>query len=177
MDNVATPPVAAPARRSTATYVAWTCGIALAVVVCLCLVMAALSVGLIAYITPDPKGLAVESSLPFAVKQGETFELVLHLSNTGSQPFTVGDIDLDQAMGGSILDGAIVLNTDPPMERDYSIPGIKTFHYDRPIAPGATNTVRFILQATSQGEFGGSIGIYVGARFKQIDATITVSGE
>ena len=117
----------------------------------------------------DPEGLAASYDMPGLVTSGETFDLVLSLTNTGETDMMVTDIDLDEAFGGSILDGAIVLTTDPPMEKDYSLSGIKTFKYNHTLYPGETQTVRFTLQAVSVGEFGGSIGIYVGDKAKRFD--------
>lgn len=107
--------------------------------------------------------------MPSVVRKGENFDLVLTLTNTGNTSFTVGDIDLDEILGGSILDGAIVLETEPIMERDYSVSGIKSFHYNQTLQPDETKHVIFHLQATTAGEFGGSIGIYVGNLSKRIN--------
>ena len=117
----------------------------------------------------EPEGLSANYSMPSFAKKGETFELVITLSNTGTTDIEVSDIDLDEAFDNSILDGSIVLSTDPPMEKDYSLSGIKTFKYNRIISPGDTHTVIFNLQAVTPGEFGGSIGIYVGDLAKRFD--------
>jgi hypothetical protein len=107
--------------------------------------------------------------MPSVVRKGENFDLVISMTNTGSTPFTVDDIDLDEVMGGSILDGSMVLTTDPEMERDYSVSGIKTFYYKQTIQPGETKQAIFHLQATTVGEFGGSIGVYIGDNAKRFD--------
>jgi hypothetical protein len=107
--------------------------------------------------------------MPSIVKKGENFDLVLTLTNTGVDPLTVTEIDLDEALGDSILDGAIVLETDPSLERDYSVNGIKTFLYNQTLQAGETKQVTFHLQATTAGEFGGSIGIYIGNIAKRLD--------
>ena len=154
------------------------CGVLVVLSVCGCLIIGAGSVGLLTYFGREPENLSVEYSLPYSVIKGEEFELLLTLSNTGDSEFTVNDIDLDEAFGDSLLDGAIVLWTDPPMERDYSLSGIKTFHYNRAIPAGETHQVTFRLQAVTSGEFGGSIGIYLGALAKTIDYVgITIAEE
>ena len=145
------------------------CGVLVVLSVCGCLIFGAGSVGLLTYFGREPESLSVEYSLPYSVIRGEEFELTLTLSNTGDSEFTVNDIDLDEMFGGSILDGAVVLWTDPPMDRDYSMQGIKTFQYNRAIPAGETRHVTFRLQAVTSGEFGGSIGIYVGDLAKSID--------
>jgi hypothetical protein len=135
----------------------------------MCIFILAGGAGLVAKFGGEPEGLSAEYSMPGLVTKGETFELVINLTNTGNADILISDIDLDEAFGGSILDGAIVLSTEPPMQKDYSLSGIKTFKYDRTLIPGETQTVRFSLQAVNTGEFGGSIGIYVGDKAKRFD--------
>lgn len=164
------------ATRSSHKYVAWGCSILFVVVACTCVIAAGLSFGMISYFGSTPKNLSVDYELPNLVTKGEKFHLVLIITNTGETGITVGDIDLDEAFGGSILDGAIVLETDPHMDRDYSIPGIKTFRYNRAIPAGESQRVVFQMQATTAGEYGGSIGIYVGDQAYRIDTvTITIT--
>lgn len=159
-------------------YAAIGCGVLAILSACGCLIFGAGSVGLLTYFGREPENLSVEYSLPYSVMRGEEFELLLTLSNTGDSEFIVNDIDLDEAFSDSILDGAVVLGTDPPMEKDYSISGIKTFQYNRAIPAGETRLVTFRLQAVTSGQFGGSIGIYVGALAKTIDYVgITIAQE
>lgn len=142
---------------------------ALVVVGGCCFLACAVAVGFVAYFGRSPENFTADYSMPSIVSRDEEFDLVLTLTNTGMETVKVNDIDLDQVFGGSILDGAIVLTTEPEMERDYSLEGIKTFRYNRTIESGDTVTVVFHLQATTVGEFGGSIGIYVGELSYQFD--------
>ncbi|HLF72723.1 MAG TPA: hypothetical protein VI524_00115 [Anaerolineales bacterium] len=151
--------------RSSSAWWKWALG---AIAACLFLGCAG-TIGFILYFGQEPENLSIDYSMPSVVKKGEDFDLTITLANTGSTSLTVGDIDLDELMGGSILDGAIVLVTEPQMERDYSLSGIKTFHYNETLQPGETRTVIFHLQATTVGEFGGSVGVYVGNTSKRIN--------
>jgi hypothetical protein len=146
----------------------WWLWIAIVVGSCCCLTIAGF-VGLFVYFGRTPENVSVQYEMPTVVKNGQTFDMVLKITNTGSEAVTVNDIDLDEAFGGSFLDGCIVLETEPFMERDYSIEGFKTFHYNQPIPPGESRTVTFHLQATTVGEFGGSVGVYVGNLSNRID--------
>jgi hypothetical protein len=146
----------------------WWLWVAIGVGICCCLSIAG-TVGLLAYFGRTPEGLTVQYDMPTVVKNGQTFDLVLEVTNTGSETVMVNDIDLDEAFGGSILDGCVVLETEPDMERDYSVPGFKTFYYNQPVGPGETKVITFHLQATTVGEFGGSIGLYVGDLSSRID--------
>lgn len=146
----------------------WWLWAAIGIGVCCCISIAGI-VGLLAYFGRTPENITVQYDMPTVVKNGQTFDLVLEVTNTGSETVTVSDIDLDEAFGGSILDGCVVLETEPNMERDYSVEGFKTFHYNQTIPPGTTETITFHLQATTVGEFGGSIGLYIGELSSRID--------
>ncbi len=161
-------------KPSTFQIVIIGCVIAIFVGLCLCFALAASSFGLLAYLGGEPEGLSVQFDLPYNVHVGDEFDLVLSISNTSEQPIHVTDIDLDVALSASILDGAVVISTDPPMQRDYSVPGIKMFKYDSTIQSGDTMTVRFHLQAHTPGEFSGPILIYVGNHATLLSPVITI---
>lgn len=135
---------------------------------CICLACAGF-VAFVAYFGQEPEGLSLNYSIPPVVQKGESFDFVLTITNSGTQPVTVNDIDLDEVLGGSILDGCTVLDTEPHMERDYSLEGVKTFKFNQAINPGESREVIFHLQANQAGEFGGSVGVYVGDKSKRID--------
>ena len=63
---------------------------------------------------------------------------------------------------------------EPEMQKDFSIAGIKTFLYDRPLNPGETQKVTFYLRAKEIGDFGGSIGVFVGDNAVRGDASISI---
>jgi hypothetical protein len=153
-----------PASNSS-NWWKWLLGI---LAICICLGCAG-TFGLFYYYGQEPENLTIDYSMPAVVRKGENFDLVITMTNTGSTALIVDDIDLDEVMGGSILDGAMVLSTEPEMERDYSISGIKTFLYKQTLQPGETRQAIFHLQATTVGEFGGSIGIYIGSNAKRFD--------
>ena len=157
----------------TGRNIAIACGVLTLLAICACIVS---GVGMLAYYGREPEGLTVEYSIPSSVARGEEFDFVLTITNTGSEDVFVGDIDLDEAFSESILDGAITISTDPVMEKDFSVSGIKSFQYNRNIPAGSTQRVVFRLQAVSAGEFGGSVGVYVGdiaARIQYVGITIT----
>jgi hypothetical protein len=143
----------------------WALGILAA---CLCLGCLG-TVGVLFYFAQEPENLSIDYSMPSLVNRGENFDLVIRLTNTDNRPLKIENIDLDEILGGSILDGAIVLGTEPTMERDYSVTGIKSFAYNQTIQPSETKQAIFHLQAIQAGEFGGSIGVYVGNNAKRFD--------
>lgn len=150
------------------------CGVAAVISACACFCLCLLVVAFIAYFGRQPENLLAEAEYPQVVQEGEEFELVLTMYNTGDTPIVVGDIDLDEMLSASILDGAVVLETEPPMERDFSLQGVKTFKYDRVIPPGESRQATFLLEAIKPGEYGGSIGVYSGDIAYTLQATITV---
>ncbi len=165
VNNTIDPYLASRPTSNSSNWWKWLLGI---LAVCICLSCAG-TIGVLYYFGQEPENLSIDYSMPSIVRKGENFDLVITMTNTGSTPFTVDDIDLDEIMDDSILDGAIVLTTEPEMERDYSVSGIKTFIYKQTIQPGETKQAVFHLQATTVGEFGGSIGVYVGDNAKRFD--------
>jgi hypothetical protein len=101
----------------------------------LCVVGGVVAFGFV-YLGGEPENLVVEAEYPSTVQMGDSFDLILSMQNTGDSAMIIGDIYLDEPFGGSILDGAIVERTDPPMEKDYTRSGIKSFHHDQVIFQG-----------------------------------------
>ncbi len=168
------PPVPPPDRAAPPRALLYSCVALLALALCACLALAGSCTVFFALYGGEPQGLIVQYQLPYTVHVGEEFEFTLHLTNVSSQPIQVSDIDPDEVFTGSILDGAVVLSTDPPMQRDYSVSGIKTYKFDTSIPPGETVDVRFLLRATTSGEFSGSVGVYVGRLATRVYPVITV---
>ena len=175
-------PLPAPAQESKPKRNPWlygSLGCCLAAViagVCLCIAFTGTAMALIAIIfgreSPD---LGVQYDLPNSVAVGDEFDLTLTLTNTSDQPLEVNDIDLDSAFSASILDGITVLSTDPDMERDYTIPGIKTFHYNSTLPPHTPATVTFHLLAHTPGEFSGTVFVYTGLKSDIINPFIVIT--
>lgn len=172
-ENLHQPKSGIPNNRK---YLIWGCISALVIVSCVCIIFIAGGAGLVSKYGGEPEGFSVDYTMPHLVEKDQEFELIITMSNTSNSDILVSDIDLDEMLGGSILDGAMVLSTNPEMKRDYSLPGVKTFIYNRTIHPGETEKVTFNIQAVTPGEYGGSIGIYVGdlaKRFDYVDLVIT----
>jgi len=150
------------------------CGIFLLLSICGCVVFGAATIGLFSYWGSEPEGLGLQAQYPWTVQLDERFELILTLNNSGNGSITIDSIDLDESLSGSILDGAIVERTEPEMDKDYSIPGIKSFFYKETLAPGESQEMTFYLRATEKGDHGGTIGVYVGGQATRQDVSISV---
>jgi hypothetical protein len=155
------------------------CGALILLSICCCVLVLG-NVGLSVYQGGFLDTLTVDYSIPSSVAKGEHFELVLTLTNTGSSDIQVNHIDLDQVVGGSILDGSTIISSDPPIDRYVSGPGYQSFVYHLPIPPGESRQVTLVLEAVNVGQFGGPIGIFVGDNDKgqqTNNVTITITEE
>jgi hypothetical protein len=142
MVNNTTDPFMTSTPKNNSNWWKWLIGI---LVVCICLGCVG-TVGVLYYFGQEPETLSIDYSMPSVVHNGENFDLVITMTNTGNTTFTVDDIDLDELMGGSILDGAMVIGTEPEMKRDYSVSGIKSFVYNQTLEPGQTSGQSFICK-------------------------------
>src|SRR5882724_6859172 len=93
----------------------WWLWIAASTATCCFIAMAGV-VGLHLRYSRKPENLSMKFDVPSLVKKNDGFDLVISMTNTGSKPFNITKIYLDEALSGSILDGAIVIDTEPKME-------------------------------------------------------------
>lgn len=123
----------------------------------------------------NPKGLVASHDVPAQVSVDETFDLTLQITNTGNTDIDISDIDLKSMFNPTILDGVLVLGTEPEMERYYSSPGVVTFSYNKTLASGESQIVIFHLQALKPGYFDGPVAIWVGSLAYEVYPSITVT--
>jgi hypothetical protein len=170
-------------RRSTETKkdnkrywgMAIGCGVALVIIICGCGLLGATMFGLLIYFggEGEPEGLGLQTQYPWTVQKDESFELVLSITNSGNTTLLVEDIDLDEPLSGSILDGTVVERTEPDMEKDYSF-GFKSFKFYQRLGPGESQDVIFHLRAIDIGDHGGTIAVYVGDQAVRQDVSISI---
>lgn len=165
----ATPTGSSSRTSRLGKYVAAGCVGLLVLAVCGCVALGVMEAGVLLHVSQEPENLIVSYSMPDHVELGEEFELILTLTNTGSSEILIGDIDFDEPLGDSILDGATVIGTDPQMERNDPLPGFRSFHYGRTIPAGEQRVAAFRLRATTPGQYFGSIEVYVGDLAKNVD--------
>ncbi len=154
-------PLAPPAAPESSNKWKWVLGCAAMAAVCTGVAFVAL-IALAVFFGRDPEGVVVNMDYPREVVVGEPFDVVMEIRNIGDEDAEIGDLDLDQFLGGSFLDGCDVVSTDPSMEMDVSVPGFKSFHYNATLEAGDTHTVRFTVEAREPGNWGGTVGISVG---------------
>jgi len=162
-------------RRSNSTRIVLGC---LAVLACLCLAGAGAAAWFLVGPGSKPRNLAVEHTLPATVTQGDAFDLVLRLINTGSKPLTIDTIHVSQRTADVPLDSAVIVAVNPPLQRHNSVGGKIAGDYFTglpPIAPGDTGVLTFTLQAGPPGDYQIKVAISVGpVQTLQFEAPITV---
>ena len=112
----------------------------------------------------DPEGVRISTTSPLDVTVGETFELVVHVSNERTnKALTVSSIDISN----QYLEGFIILSVVPEVKSSMhlSIDNSLSHSFDVTIAAGATETFTFTLRAEDAGIFRGNVDVCEGARF------------
>lgn len=138
------------------------CGAALLVVGCVVVfVLIGGFAGLLAMFGDESEGLSVSVSSPSSgVDVGETFDLQVTVSNTGSQNLTVSTIQLPAAL----VDYAALMDISPPAVEGRSSSGQIDYQFDLTIAPNGQETIRFVFEARQAAEVDGTINVAAGAQ-------------
>lgn len=135
------------------------CGAALLVMACLgTFVLIGGFAGLVALFGGDSDGLQVSVSSPSnSVPVGETFQIQITLSNTGTQNLNVTAIRLPN----DLIENALLTDISPPGV-DGGLNGSQTsYQFTRTIAPNGQETVVFSFEAVQAVEISGEIAIEV----------------
>lgn len=101
--------------------------------------------------------LEVAMSLPLEAEMESTVPMVIMATNTHNAPITLDSIDIDD----SFLAGFQVVSIDPRPD-DTSHLGIchqRTWGFGKPVAPGASLSVTFLLKPVAEGRFAGDIDV------------------
>jgi len=138
----------------------WGCG---GSIVAVCVVLG-LALGFLFYTSAQPPLLDGKYSIPTTVKQGDNFDFVITMTNPTTKTVFVKHIVLSDTTAPQtlpyILDGAIILSTEPEM--NYEIYDTNSFQYAyfQDIDPGETQTVTFHMQAKKEGVFSEDVSVY-----------------
>jgi hypothetical protein len=103
-----------------------------------------------------------EVRLPSTVRNGDSFDLVVILSNPTTNPIFINHIVLHRSNGPSLLDGAAVTAVEPAMDSEILVTSRNDMQYSyfREIRPGETQTVIFHMQAQNPGLYYENVGVY-----------------
>ena len=129
--------------------------------------------GFLYHVSQDPVGVAVSVDVPLDVTVGETFPLVVTVTNEREgETLSMNDIDIAE----EYLAGFIVVSTDPVEKSSMHIPLDNTMSYthDVDIAPGESRDFTFNLRAEETGVFRGEVDVTEGMRFTSTVAQTVV---
>ncbi len=95
--------------------------------------------------------LSVRISTPDSVLVGETFSIVLHLSNPHGEPVTLDSVDIDNAVFATFE--VISITPEPSEASPITIMGQKSWAFQRILDPATTETVEFEFRANLVGSY------------------------
>lgn len=110
---------------------------------------------------------------PANVTEGDAFDIVVTVRNTGADQTTLHSIDLYN----SYLDGVEVLSSTPAFDSQGSMLGeYEAFRYDDALPPGAVSVVTLRARARKVGVWVGDLDVCIGSdvTFKTHVMTTTV---
>lgn len=166
--------IQSPAPRKYSNVLSFILGSCVGMLVS-CVGTAGLFIAFALSVSQHPAGLQVTHDLPCQARVNENFDLTLKITNRSESDLFVGNIGLAEMFMPSLLEGMVVTGTEPQMNKDYSVEGVKLYYFNDTVGPGETRTVIFHLQAKTAGKFGGPVGVYNGMRSMQVFPTITIS--
>jgi S1-C subfamily serine protease len=117
--------------------------------------------GLLALVGGESEGLTVSVSSPSSnVMVGETFEIWIILSNTGSQNINIKSVHFPNVL----LDNAVLTNISPNGIEGEASGNARSFKFDLVIAPTSRETLVFTFEASNPVEIDGGIDIEAGTQ-------------
>ena len=109
-------------------------------------------VALVAFVTffSGPE-LSVRISTPNSTLVGETFTIVLYLSNPHSEPVTLDSVDIDNAALATFE--VISVTPEPSEPSPFAIFGQQSWTFQRVLEPATAETVEFEFRANLVGSY------------------------
>ena len=101
--------------------------------------------------------LSVRISTPNSILVGETFTIVLHLSNPHSEPVTLDSVDIDNAAFATFE--VISVTPEPSELSPITIIGRHSWTFQRVLEPATTETVEFEFRANLVGSYQIPLGV------------------
>lgn len=131
-------------------------------------------VGFLYHISQDPEGVAVAVDAPLEVSVGDTFDLVVTVTNQReSHTLHMSDIDI----ADEYLAGFVVVSVDPVEKSNMHVPldNSMSYSFDEEIPPGESKSFTFHLRAQDPGVFRGDVDVTEGMRFTSTVAQTAVN--
>ena len=108
---------------------------------------------------------------PGTVTVGETFSLLVRVSNTSAEAQTLDSIDF----GEEYLGGIGILSADPSFSGSFEYPGFYSYTFERSIPAGGELAVQFQAQAEQSGDFEGALDICINSPVNCLNETVSTS--
>jgi hypothetical protein len=116
------------------------------------------------HVTKDPEGVWLNAEAPLDVRVGDTFELVIKVTNRlQDRDIALGDLDIsDEYLRGFRI---VSVTPDPRSTTIDDLNDCTTTRFGTDVGPGATAEFRFELRAERAGSYRGEVDQYVGMQF------------
>ncbi len=150
------------------------CGVGVLITICIVVFFAVGGLaGIVALFGGDPEGLRVDVETPSSqLVVGDSFDIVLTLTNEGSKNIEVGEVQLPN----DLLDIAIVTGISSPNAEQGLDYGESTgFDFSLLIAPSGSQTVTFSFEAIKSGDITGDISVGVGTKSSRSTVRVVIS--
>jgi len=108
---------------------------------------------------------------PGTVTVGETFNLLVRVTNTSAEAQSLDSIDF----GEEYLAGISILSADPSFSDSFEYPGFYSYTFERSIPPGSELAVQFQAQAKQSGDFEGPLDICINSPVNCLNETVSTS--
>lgn len=151
------------------------CGAALLVVGCVVtFLLIGGFAGLVALFGNEPEGLTVSIASPSSsVNVGESFDIQVTLSNTGTQNLTITEIRLPN----DLFEGALLTSISPSGIEGGVSGGQKSYQFEMMIAPTGQETITFSFEALQATIIDGAVDIEAGSQTVSNPLSLEISEE
>ena len=106
-----------------------------------------------------PEDITVAIDVPTRVAQGEVFQIVADVTNTGDETQILDSIDI----GDEYIEGIAIHSSDPMYSETFHVPIDNTMSHtmQRDIEPGETLIVTFTAEALHTGDYAGAFDVCI----------------
>ena len=104
-----------------------------------------------------PPGIVTSVTMPETVTEGESFDIVISVTNQLDRSRVIKDIDFYDPL----LDGVRVVSVDPVYDTFDPSFGMATYTMELAVGPGETVEVTFSAEAETYGLYAGDIDVSV----------------
>lgn len=123
----------------------------------LAVIVAASLVFFIVYGSRAPEDIRVETNVPLEVTN-EPFLLEVFVTNVGRKAQQFHSIDIEKAY----LDGISISDAEPNYKESAGIFLYQSYLFERPLAPGKTQVIKFSAKPLYSGDWSGDLDVCVG---------------